>query len=278
MCSVGPRWCFGVPPTGTMYGGGRDNDGAHHRTPLAVGGPTTPIGGHDIDGAPPVAAGSPPAVWNCTYARLIDEVYKIVKVDREKYNVKMKYQYIVSYQPCAPQEINLDQDVKIFIHVVKTIMPRNAISQLLPQKLEKGKKEKYVNVSDVEEAQSWKVKSLKVLFGDSKSGKMYHIGKVKHNGKVVRFTHNIIIKWFIRYMDIESGSCNGDEFSVGQVYDEKQDLNLNICMLFKTTFALRLFGILLVFGLNVQDALPNGGLRCNPNSIALFDNKCIGVL
>ncbi|KAF3449682.1 hypothetical protein FNV43_RR10413 [Rhamnella rubrinervis] len=126
---------------------------------------------------------------NCTYAQLIDEVYKIVKVDREKYNVKMKYQYIVSYQPCAPQEINSDQDVKIFIHIVKTIMPvtplyvkiisnfaevyfadeRNndtyakftvgsgnthiSTSCVAIEIGEREKGEKYVNVSDVEEAQ-----------------------------------------------------------------------------------------------------------------------------
>ncbi|KAF3447712.1 hypothetical protein FNV43_RR08415 [Rhamnella rubrinervis] len=59
---------------------------------------------------------------NCTYVQLIDEVYKIVKVDRERYNVKIKYQYIVSYQPCGPQELNSDQDVKIFIYVVNAIM------------------------------------------------------------------------------------------------------------------------------------------------------------
>ncbi|KAF3445044.1 hypothetical protein FNV43_RR14737 [Rhamnella rubrinervis] len=164
--------------------------------------------------------------WNCTYAQLIDKVYKIVKVDREKYNVKMKYQYIVSYQPCAPQEINSDQDVKKFIHVVKTIMPvtplyveiisnvaevysadeRNndtyakftagsgtLISQLLvlPQKLEKGKKKKNMLMCPMlRKLNCGKVKSLKVLFGRLKiCRKMYHIGKVKHNGKVKSRKH-----------------------------------------------------------------------------------------
>ncbi|KAF3453786.1 hypothetical protein FNV43_RR04227 [Rhamnella rubrinervis] len=162
---------------------------------------------------------------NCTYTQLIDEVYKIVKVDREKYNVKMKYQYIVSYQPCAPQEINSDQDVKIFIHVVKTIMHVTPLYVEIISNVaevysadeknndtyakitagsgnahistscaateigEREKKEKYVNVSDVEEAQSWKVKSLKVLFETQNRGKMYHIGKVKHNGKVKSRKH-----------------------------------------------------------------------------------------
>ncbi|KAF3443235.1 hypothetical protein FNV43_RR12917 [Rhamnella rubrinervis] len=163
---------------------------------------------------------------NCTYAPLIDEVYKIVKVDREKYNVKMKYQYIVSYQPCAPQEINSYQDVKIFIHVVKTIMPvtplyvenisnvaevysadernndtyakftagsGNAHISTSCAATEIGEREKKKNMlmcPMLRKLNCGKVKSLKVLFGRLKiCGKMYHIGKVKHNGKVKSRKH-----------------------------------------------------------------------------------------
>ncbi|KAF3431996.1 hypothetical protein FNV43_RR26733 [Rhamnella rubrinervis] len=143
---------------------------------------------------------------NCTYAQLIDEVYKIVKVDREKYNVKMKYQYI---------EINSDQDVKIFIHVVKTIMCMTLYVEIIsnvlkfipdernndtyakfimeaersylnfsPRNWRKGKKKNMLMCPMLRKLNG-KVKSLKVLFGILKiSGKMYHIGKVKHNGKV----------------------------------------------------------------------------------------------
>ena len=42
---------------------------------------------------------------NCSYEQLKDEVYSIVKVKRDRYNLKMKFLYIQSYQPCAPQEI-----------------------------------------------------------------------------------------------------------------------------------------------------------------------------
>ena len=40
-----------------------------------------------------------------TNEQLNDEVYDIINVDQERYNLKMKYLYIQSYQPCAPKEI-----------------------------------------------------------------------------------------------------------------------------------------------------------------------------
>ena len=59
---------------------------------------------------------------NCTYDQLKDEVYSIVNVDRDRYNLKMKFLYIQSYQPCAPQKIKLDRDVKIFFRQLTEVM------------------------------------------------------------------------------------------------------------------------------------------------------------
>ena len=64
---------------------------------------------------------------NCSYEQLKDEVYNIVNVDRERYNLKMKFLYIQSYQPCAPQEIRRDRDVKIFLRQVTEVVPATSL-------------------------------------------------------------------------------------------------------------------------------------------------------
>ena len=64
---------------------------------------------------------------NCTYEQLKDEVYGIINVDRERYNLKMKFLYIQSYQPCAPKEIRRDRDVKIFLRQVTEVVPATSL-------------------------------------------------------------------------------------------------------------------------------------------------------
>ena len=64
---------------------------------------------------------------NCTYEQLKDEVYDIINVDREMYNLKMKFLYIQSYQSCAPKEIRQDRDVKIFLRQVTEVVPATSL-------------------------------------------------------------------------------------------------------------------------------------------------------
>ena len=64
---------------------------------------------------------------NCTLQELEDEVYKIIDVDRDTYSLAMKYQYVLSDQPCAPQKIRRDRDVKIFLRQVKEVVPATAL-------------------------------------------------------------------------------------------------------------------------------------------------------
>ena len=56
-----------------------------------------------------------------------DEVYDIINVDRERYNLKMNFLYIQSYQPCAPKEIRRDRDVKIFLRQVTEVVPATSL-------------------------------------------------------------------------------------------------------------------------------------------------------
>ena len=64
---------------------------------------------------------------NCTFELLKDEIYNALNVDRDRYCLRMKFQYVLSLQPCKPQEIRRDKDVKIFLRQVKDVVPKTPL-------------------------------------------------------------------------------------------------------------------------------------------------------
>ena len=70
----------------------------------------------------------------CTFEQLKNETYKTLNVDRNKYVMHMKFQYVQCLQPCDPQEIQRDKDVRNFLKQVREKVPTTPLYvEVLPR-------------------------------------------------------------------------------------------------------------------------------------------------
>ena len=63
----------------------------------------------------------------CTFEELEDDIYRLLRIDRNEQYLKMSFLYVACFQPFHPKHVEGDKDVKCFLREIRDRVPKTPL-------------------------------------------------------------------------------------------------------------------------------------------------------
>ena len=64
---------------------------------------------------------------SCTFEELEDDIYRLLRIDRNEQYLKMSFLYVACFQPFHPKHVEEDKDVKCFLREIRDRVPKTPL-------------------------------------------------------------------------------------------------------------------------------------------------------